>query len=76
MSVTLEQFGIHQLSREDRLALAEALWESVAVEIEQTPLAAAERAEVDRRLADCDANPEAAIPWETVKREALKRAGL
>jgi len=76
MSVTLQQFGIDRLSREDRLALAEALWESVAAEVERTPLSQAEQAELDRRLADSDANPDAAIPWETVKQEALKRAGL
>ena len=38
MPPTLEELGIDRLSAEDRLALAEAIWESVAREAEQAPL--------------------------------------
>ncbi|MDB5313640.1 MAG: hypothetical protein JWO38_7842 [Gemmataceae bacterium] len=38
MTPTLQELGIDRLSAEDRLALAEAIWESVAREAEQAPL--------------------------------------
>ena len=74
MSPTLEDLGIDQLSMEDRLSLAEAIWESVAREIEQAPLPEAQRRELERRLADSIARPDAVTPWETIKARALARA--
>ena len=38
------------------------------------PLSDAMKAEIDRRIADSDANPGSGIPWEVVKEAALKRA--
>lgn len=32
------------------------------------------KAELDRRVADMEANPERGVPWELVKAETLKRA--
>ncbi|WP_439623268.1 addiction module protein [Gemmata sp.] len=74
MPPTLEQLGLDQLSPEDRLALAEALWESVAREIEAEPVPAAQRTELERRLADSTARPDAVTPWEVIKARALARA--
>jgi putative addiction module component (TIGR02574 family) len=74
MSPTLQELGIDQLSAEDRLSLAEAIWESVAREIEQTPLPESQRQELERRLADSMARPDAVTPWEVIKARALARA--
>jgi putative addiction module component (TIGR02574 family) len=74
MAPTLEALGIDKLSTEDRLALAEAIWESVAREIEQAPLPEAQRLELERRLADSIARPDAVTPWEVIKERALARA--
>jgi putative addiction module component (TIGR02574 family) len=74
MSPTLQDLGIDRLSLEDRLALAEAIWESVAREIEQAPLSEGQRKELERRLADSIARPEAVTPWEEIKARALARA--
>lgn len=74
MPSTLQEFGIDRLSTEDRLALAEAIWESVAQEAAQTPLTETQRLELERRLADSIARPDAVTPWETVKARALARA--
>jgi putative addiction module component (TIGR02574 family) len=74
MPPTLQELGIDRLSAEDRLTLAEALWESVAKEIEQAPLPEAQRQELERRLADSIARPDAVTPWEAVKARALARA--
>ena len=73
MSSLLAEFGIDKLGLEDRLALVEELWHSIAAEVEQAPLTESQRQEVDRRLAAHRENPQAAIPWEQVEAEALTR---
>jgi putative addiction module component (TIGR02574 family) len=74
MSPTMKDLGIDQLSVEDRIALAEAIWDSVAAEVERAPLTDAQRQELERRLADTLARPDAVTPWEEVKARALARA--
>ena len=74
MPPTLEELGIDRLIPEDRLAVAEAIWESVAREVESAPLSETHRAELERRLVDSIARPEAVTPWETIKGRALARA--
>lgn len=73
MPLTLQELGIDRLSAGDRLALAEAIWESVAQETEQAPLPESQRQELERRLADSIARPDAVTPWEVVKARALAR---
>lgn len=73
MPPTLQELGIERLSQQDRLSLAEAIWESVAREVEEAPLSEAQRRELERRLADSIARPEAVTPWEVVKARALAR---
>ena len=74
MVPTIQQLGLDRLSPENRLAVAEAIWESVAKEAEAAPLPAAQRAELERRLADSIARPGAVTPWELVKARAMARA--
>ncbi len=73
MSQTFHSLGIDRLSVAERVQLVQEIWDSIAAEIEQTPLTEAQRHEIDRRLAAHRANPQAAIPWEQVKAEALAR---
>jgi putative addiction module component (TIGR02574 family) len=73
MAVSMKDLGIDRLSVEDRLALLQEIWDSLAADIEQAPLTEAQRQEVDRRLAAHRANPQAAIPWEQVEADALAR---
>jgi putative addiction module component (TIGR02574 family) len=54
--------------------LAEAIWESVAREMEEAPIPEAQRQELERRLADSIARPEAVPPWEVIKARALARS--
>lgn len=65
--------GIGKMSLAERIALVQAIWDSIASEVESLPLTEAQRQEVDRRLAAHRANPQAAIPWEQVEAEALAR---
>ena len=67
MAPTIQELGLDRLSPEDRLAVAEAIWDSVALDTEAAPLFAGQRAELERRLADSIARPEAVTPWEVIK---------
>jgi putative addiction module component (TIGR02574 family) len=73
MPVNMADYGLDQLSVEDRLALAQQLWDSIAEEVHRLPLSPAQEQEVNRRLAAHRANPQAAIPWEQVEAEARAR---
>lgn len=61
------------LSVAERIQLVEDLWDSIAAEPEALELTQAQREEIDRRLAEHDANPESAIPWEEVRAALQKR---
>lgn len=59
------------LSVAERIQLAEELWDSVAEHPEQIVLTDEQRAELERRLAELDENPEAGESWENVKTRIL-----
>jgi putative addiction module component (TIGR02574 family) len=70
---TLEQLGIDRMTVSEKIALAQEILDSVAADQPQLPLSEAKRKELDRRLADADANPTDGIPWEQVEAAALAR---
>jgi putative addiction module component (TIGR02574 family) len=65
MDLTLEQFGIDRLSPRQRFELIGLIWDSLPSDTPFTPRDWHLR-ELERRIADADANPGAAEPWETV----------
>jgi putative addiction module component (TIGR02574 family) len=73
MAPTLQALGIDAMSVEDRIALATAIWDSIAAEPHPPLLTEPQRRELERRLADHAANPGDVVPWEQVKAEALAR---
>jgi putative addiction module component (TIGR02574 family) len=73
MSPTLTALGLDRLSIAERIALAQELWDSVAAEPHPPLLTEPQRRELERRLADHEANPADTIPWEQIKAEALAR---
>jgi putative addiction module component (TIGR02574 family) len=73
MPPTLEALGIDRLSVEDRIALAQAIWESISAQPHPSLLTEAQRQELQRRIEDHEANPDDVVPWEQVKAEALAR---
>ncbi len=56
-----------KLSVAERIELAEAIWDTVAEEADAIPLSDELRTELDRRLADMEADPDAGSPWEEVR---------
>ena len=73
MSVSLKSLGIDRLSVEERLALVEELWDSIAESSADLPLTEAQRAELERRLAEHEAHPDDVIPWEEIKASITAR---
>jgi putative addiction module component (TIGR02574 family) len=65
---------IKSLTIDERLALVEALWDSIAAESENLPLTEAQRQELERRLADDEANPDDGVSWDEVRAHALAGA--
>lgn len=55
------------LSPAERIELAEDLWDSVALEAAAQPLKTHEIAEIEKRLAEHQANPQDVVLWSTVK---------
>jgi putative addiction module component (TIGR02574 family) len=72
---TLEQLGIDRLTVVERLALVQDILDSVAAEQPMPALSEAKRRELDRRIADADANPDDCVPWVQVEAAALARFG-
>ena len=73
MPPTLQALGIDRMSVEDRIALALAIWDSIAAEPHPPLLTEAQRQELQRRLDDHQANPGDVVPWEQIKAEVLAR---
>lgn len=63
------------LSVEEQLELVESLWDDIAKRNAVPPPTDAQKAELDRRLADHEANPDDVVPWSEVKASALARIG-
>jgi putative addiction module component (TIGR02574 family) len=69
----MKDLGIDRLSVDERLALVHEIWDSIAAEPGHTSLTDAQRRELERRIAEHEANPGDVVPWEQVKAEALAR---
>jgi putative addiction module component (TIGR02574 family) len=61
-----------KLSIEERIALAEAIWDTIPEKGVPIPTKA-QIAELDRRLAEHQASPEDVVSWEEIRDEALAR---
>jgi putative addiction module component (TIGR02574 family) len=63
----MKDLGIDRWSVADRLALVQEIWDSITATPEEVPLTEAQRHELDRRLAELDANPANVLTWEEIK---------
>jgi putative addiction module component (TIGR02574 family) len=64
---------IRLLSLDDRIWLVQAIWDTIAEDQGQLELTEAQKQELDRRIADMEANPDDETSWEQVYAESLKR---
>jgi putative addiction module component (TIGR02574 family) len=74
MAATPESLGLDRLSRGEKLALAGQLWDSVLVaEPPDSFLSEEQRAELRRRIAEAETNPNDNVKWKDVLADTLKR---
>lgn len=73
MAVSMNSLEIDELPFEERLYLAEELWDSIASDAAAFPLTDAQRAELDRRVADHEAQPGTTIARAEVKDSLLEQ---
>jgi putative addiction module component (TIGR02574 family) len=60
---------IRELTPQERIELIELLWESFVEAPESLPVTEEQRAELRRRLAEHERDPDAAKPWSEVRDE-------
>lgn len=66
--------SFEQMTTAERILYVQELWDQIAAEAEQQPLSVPQVAELEARLADYRATPEASIPWETA-RDLMRKRG-
>ncbi len=64
-SLSMPEFG--HLTVSERLELISLLWDSLSQSLEGVPIPEWHQEELERRLAEADATPEAGIPWERIR---------
>jgi putative addiction module component (TIGR02574 family) len=62
-----------KLSAAERLELIEELWDSLDEQDEALALTDAQREDLERRLAEADADPTGGSPWEEVRERIRHR---
>ena len=73
MSASLKSLGIDRLPVEERLSFVEDIWDGAAADSAALPLTDAQRDELDRRLAEHEANPDDVVPWEELRESMTER---
>jgi len=63
---------ILELPVPDRVRLIEMIWDSITAVPEALPISDDLKAELDRRLAAFESNPEAGLPWEEVRKRIVE----
>jgi putative addiction module component (TIGR02574 family) len=74
MTSTLTALGIDQMTVDEQIALAEAIWDNIAATPDRFALTDSRKQELERRLAAHQADPSKVRPWEVIKAEALARS--
>ena len=75
MNVSVKTLGIDRLNVDERLALVEEIWATICADTKAFSLTDAQRAELDRRVADDNAFPDDVVPWDEVKASVRARLG-
>lgn len=70
-SITALKNQAMQLSVADRIRLAEEIWLSIPEEQAYLPISEARAQELERRVAEYDADPNSGQSWQDVKDELL-----
>ncbi len=74
MSLGNPMLDFSSLTPAQRILLVEDLWDSLARDPSQVPVTDEQRAELDCRLAACEADPTAGSTWDEVKQRLRSRS--
>ena len=69
----MQPIDLNTLSVSERIQLVEDLWDSIAAETGEAPPTDAQIAELERRLADMERDPQAGDSWDVVRARIEKR---
>ena len=67
MVPTMKSLGIDQFSVAERILLVEEIWDSIADDGQEIDLTDVQRKDLERRIANYEANPKSGTSWEEVK---------
>ena len=73
MNASVKSLGIDRLPLDQRLALVEEIWDSIAADSEAVPLTEPQCAELEKRIAEDDAHSHEVTPWGQVRASTLAR---
>ena len=62
-----QQFDVNNLSIAERIILVEEIWDTIVAEQESFEVTKAQKEELDRRLENYRASPDASASWEELK---------
>ena len=71
MNATVKSLGIDRLGLDERLQLVEEIWDLIGEKDENIPLTAEQRAELELRLTEDEARPDATVAWSDIEASAL-----
>lgn len=72
--MNLRHIDLSTLSIEERVALAQELWDSVNADAHAAPFTPEQLAEIDRRIAAADAGELVGIPWDEVRQQVFRNS--
>ena len=75
MNTTTLLTEIQKLPVADRVVLVQQIWDQIAESDAVLHLTDAQKAEIDRRASELEANPDIAIPWQDVQQTLRNRSG-
>lgn len=64
----IEKAEIERLTPEEKIQLVEDIWDSLAAKPELVPITEVEKAELDKRWAEHQANPDSAVSLDEFRR--------
>ena len=73
MTSSMLRKEILRLSTAEKLELVEEIWDSIPGDDEALPPTPEQRADLDRRLAEADADPNGGVPWEEARERIRQR---
>ena len=67
--------GFDDLSVDDQIEYLQSLWDRVTASADRVPVPAWHAEIIRKRLAELEADPNSAVPWEQAREEIVRRLG-